>query len=520
MLSVEFSQRRLVDWLVFSFAAVCIAWRPLNDPDIGWHLAGGLWMLDNGGVPDRDFLSALDRPWFAYSWLAEVLYAFVYKLGGFVGLHLLQLFLSLVCFWLLFEVTREAEREARHRFVFGFILSLTVSILFVATVWNLRPQLVSIALWALLSCWILRGEVKLWALTLLMVVWVNVHLYWVLAPATLVLRAVVSVDRRYWLVRALVAALSGVASPYGVGNILGLFGYVFGHEEAYRFISEFQPLAVPLVWMALILAAIVALAIIAILRLGTLTEGQRWLMLVFAVTGLVAEERLKYTPLFGVVCCPALLGVILPGLQGLLGCRMRESGAERVFRLPYPLMVVCVIIPILIAYPFLKPQTPTDDYLELIDLTSRVSQEVGCQGGRRTNILNHFDHGGWIALGFYLSKCPDRDSADLRVAVDGRTLVMTQERLKEFHDVLSRKTSWCEAADAWDADIAILHSSYFKNADNCFTSTKWRERDFGNFPTAKEVANVMGDGVVDDDRPDELEGHEPTWRVFFRLSLG
>jgi hypothetical protein len=64
------------------------ALRLLDDPDSYWHLAAGQWILAHGQVPLHDPFSHTmpGAPWTAHEWGAEVLFAVVYRLGGWPGL--------------------------------------------------------------------------------------------------------------------------------------------------------------------------------------------------------------------------------------------------------------------------------------------------------------------------------------------------------------------------------------------------------------------------------------------------
>jgi hypothetical protein len=61
--------------------------RLLNDSDTFWHIATGKWILDQRGFPGVDIYSftSAGAPWISTSWLAEVLYAESYELGGWTG---------------------------------------------------------------------------------------------------------------------------------------------------------------------------------------------------------------------------------------------------------------------------------------------------------------------------------------------------------------------------------------------------------------------------------------------------
>ncbi len=74
-------------------------------------------------------------------------------------------------------------------------------------------------------------------------------------------------------------------------------------------------------------------------------------------------------------------------------------------------------------------------------------------------VLNEFNYGGWIELAIYLSNRSSPRSADsslLRTSIDGRTLVMGQQRLREYKTLTEGKDLGCEILSHWKPDYAIL----------------------------------------------------------------
>src|SRR5215210_3990253 len=65
---------------------VWFALRPthVQDPDLGWHIAAGDWVLRHGTVPLSDPFSIYGqgRSWIAYSWLFEVLLSVMHDALG------------------------------------------------------------------------------------------------------------------------------------------------------------------------------------------------------------------------------------------------------------------------------------------------------------------------------------------------------------------------------------------------------------------------------------------------------
>src|SRR3982751_5655781 len=58
-----------------------------NDGDVSWHIATGQWILQHGAIPRTDPFSFTwaGKPWVPIEWLAEVIMAGGYRVGGYSG---------------------------------------------------------------------------------------------------------------------------------------------------------------------------------------------------------------------------------------------------------------------------------------------------------------------------------------------------------------------------------------------------------------------------------------------------
>jgi hypothetical protein len=60
---------------------------PVDDPDIGWRLRTGEWMIVNRSVPFVDVFSySMGKTWIAYSWFFDLLVYLPYALFGLSGI--------------------------------------------------------------------------------------------------------------------------------------------------------------------------------------------------------------------------------------------------------------------------------------------------------------------------------------------------------------------------------------------------------------------------------------------------
>lgn len=195
---------------------------PLIDPDLPMHLRTAEWMLQEGRVPFTEPFSWTrpGAPFFAYSWLAELLYLKSFAAFGATGLHLVHACTAAGAFLTVVALGR-ASRWTPWATLLIALLSFAVWISFIGAV---RPQAlmgVTVPLSWLGAEWMVRGKQRAGlALTLVAaVLTVNTH---VLFPVTAmpVLRFLVEPQ-----VRWRDAMLFCVAN--GIGWLLTPYAFVF-----------------------------------------------------------------------------------------------------------------------------------------------------------------------------------------------------------------------------------------------------------------------------------------------------
>ena len=115
---------------------------PIGDPDLGWHLAAGRYILDHLALPLVDHFSyvADGRPWIVYSWLAEVVLAGCDRVLGAGGLIATAALLIGITFGTLLLTCRVAG--ARH--TVAVIATFLAALVSAATWSNLLVNLISL----------------------------------------------------------------------------------------------------------------------------------------------------------------------------------------------------------------------------------------------------------------------------------------------------------------------------------------------------------------------------------------
>jgi len=392
---------------------IVLAGHPLFDPDLGWNLAGGLWIIDSLQIPTVDPLAALARPWIDYCFLPQILFALVFKSLGFFGLVLLQivgpvLILLSGGFFIFGKFAPENTSTIKKITPVALLAAL---ILFIVPVFHLRPQLFSLLFFILFLRW--RAESRNTAgLLLIMIPWVNTHVYWVFAPVILITDFIsarlVTGRNEVKFSDVMLSLLLPVVSPYGVRNYLPVVQYSLFHSHVKELIQEFQPLY-SIEGYLLPATFLLIIAIIYFARTRQVRFEDLVLALLFFALSL---WQLKFTPLFGV------FGVMVLA-NTRIGYFVRTSFQQRMF--VYSLCLSLSVLAALIISP--KVGETQRELLKIGAEISKVNQ----------NVFNPFNFGGWLELGVYLA---NKDSL-AKPWIDGRTLVMGEERLSEYFSAYS-----------------------------------------------------------------------------------
>ncbi len=166
------------------FLAVLFAVHPINDSDLGLHLKGGQWILENHRFPSTDTYTYTlsGRDYLDIHWLYQVVLYGLYRIRGYSLLILFHALLIAATGFLAFKRLRLIQAPFWICTLLLLTALLTCEIRF-----RVRPEVAS---WLLLSltCWVLelRAEGKrdlLFLLPFLQALWVNIEGLFVLGWA-------------------------------------------------------------------------------------------------------------------------------------------------------------------------------------------------------------------------------------------------------------------------------------------------------------------------------------------------
>lgn len=287
----------------------------LADADVGWHIRTGEYILDHGAVPRHDLysFSLPGAPWFAWEWLADIVYAGLHRAAGLKGVVLLA---AIVISFYATTLIRRMIWRGVHPFVamlvaLGGIGASTIHFLARPHIFTLL--LLSIAVW-MIEADRMRPSRNIWWLVPTTAAWTNLHGGFLALIAVLGLTAVgtaIEVHlgngrtiRDAWRYTKLTAAcaLASLANPYG----WHLHAHVFGYLQSSwirEVVQEFQSPSFrseSMLQYELLLIAGLALCAI-LLRRRHVVEA---LWIVFWVHQSLGSVR--HVPVFVAVCSPVI----------------------------------------------------------------------------------------------------------------------------------------------------------------------------------------------------------------------
>ena len=222
----------------------------LHDPDTLWQIKVGQWILDHGTVPTTDIYSFTRRGevWLSTSWLAQVLLAGVYALGGWTGPVVLSAIAIASAVAMLFA------HLARHLARLPALLFAMLAIVLAAPHLLARPHVLALPIMVAWAGGLMaaahRGEAPSPLLLPLIVLWANLHGGFVLGLAligAIGLEALESAapERRLaqalrWAAFGLAALAASCCTPYGWSSLLAS-ARIINLGESFKYIAEWRP---------------------------------------------------------------------------------------------------------------------------------------------------------------------------------------------------------------------------------------------------------------------------------------
>jgi hypothetical protein len=435
---------RLWTFLAVALPALAAIVASMSTIDLTYQLRAGSEILTNRAIPTVDTwtFTVQGQPWFDQQWGAQVLLSTVFDGLGWTGLVLLRAVLVGLTFGCVFVIARRAGLSARNA-----SLLILVSFGVAAPALALRPQLVGLALFALLLL-VLAIRVDrpriVWVIPFIVLIWANVHGSFVLGPLAVGLAWLVDLrelrESRFEL--AAVAGVSAIAAcitPFGPSVWRYAIGLTADPSITGR-ISEWQrTLPVDVQGLLFYASLIAVVALVFRRRQDVAWPTVLWLS-AFAVIGVYAVRGIAWWAL-AVVPPVALLA------SGLTSSPAEPLGTPTMQRANAVIVALLVLVGIgmLPIWRATDPGTGTPVGL-LTDAPSGVTASLEQAVHQGDRVFNPQPWGSWFEFAI----------PDGLVAVDSRVEIFPATVWAAYDAVRAGTPGWEQILDGWHVALIAV----------------------------------------------------------------
>lgn len=337
------------------------------DPDFGWHLSSGEYILQHG-IPSHDIYSytASNFSWIHHEWLADTIGAMVYHLvGGFTVLAVLYALLWTVAIWLVARTTK-----ARLLVLFVGVTMVPFSGVRAIT-WTIVFSAVMIAIYR-------AKDTRLRAvLPFLILLWANMHGSFVVGLAYIGWQ--LARDRTTASLGVFVmSVLASCVTPYGPGMYVEIVRTMFDTTLRSR-IQEWRSFGVK-VDIGIVVGVWAGLLIIA--------KGAWWrkFLRFESLLAIMMLSSVRHAPVFALFA----LATIVEQLQSLVipVQTLRDRGAKKMV---VALVMLSVVACVLFSY-FALRYVSIDREQPYPQTIAGYLRQHPCEG----NVFAEYNYGGYL----------------------------------------------------------------------------------------------------------------------------
>lgn len=466
-----------------------IALRPPIDPDMGWHLKNGEYLLEHDlKVAKKDIYSnsMAEFPLIMHEWLCDILMFSVYQKFNLSALSLLYALVAGVAFWVASAGVRAKKEYKMIAAILGAIASVPIL--------GVRPQMFNLLFLACVIFVIFKFRIKkesriIFWLPPLFAVWANMHggfaaglflvgVFVAVEVAKLFfnylvvffslksnffakLRPIGQKNLLGWpaafgLAKILAAStLATLLNPYGWRIYIEVVTTVFD-SYAKANISEWLPLSAS---NPMSFQFIVYLAFLVILLLFSRKKTDLTYLAVTVPFLYLAFSSWRHMPIFLIISTPLWVNIV----ETLVGSELLALIRKKWFLLLF--LVACLFI----------IKQSIDRTFPLAMSVQKMAEAVGYPykavnwlkaNPREGKMFNEYNWGG-----FLIWQYPQK-----KVFIDGRmaSWKMGERRIfKEFNTMVKLDEGWREKFEQNDFDFALVYNNYSNKI--IFKELGWKE---------------------------------------------
>lgn len=425
------------------------------DPDLFWHLRAGNDILEAKKIVLKDSWNYLfeGNPWVNQQWLIQVVFASLYKIGGFSLLFYFKAFLSMLIAFFIFLSIKKDNLIVSY-------LTTTIILFVIIKYFLMRTQLFSFLFLAILIYFLERIDAKkrFIPLILLFALWANSHAFFGLG--LLLLGCYVSAKILYesfkekslsplfikenllQIGNIILCVVATLINPFGIKIYQTAFTIFSQKQET--LITEWLPVwKYPLISHLNFYFFFILLIFLSIIYLEKIKIEYAAMALPLILFGFFSVRILP----FSLIASSPLLSLLVNEL--FTNIKIKKEQKQRF----YPIFLTLLLIFSLSSFSY-RLENP----ITITDTNLREDYPLGAIAFMKENnlkgkIFSQFNWGGFIIF----------SSKDFKTAIDGRTAVFLFPKgyLEEWRDTVNINLGWKERLERGSPDYVLLRSDDF-----------------------------------------------------------
>jgi hypothetical protein len=419
-----------------------LAGSPLAMVDLAYQLRAGDIMLDTHAILRTDVFAATayGRPWLNQQWLAQILLAAAFRLGGWFAMVALRALLMALVLAFVFLACRAAGAATKR----AAWLTMASGVLLTGA-FKLRPQLFGMVCFAATAWLVARRRTHpegVWIVIPITVLWANLHGSFFLAPLMLGLawiedRSVRGRGSRTVLLAGLGSLLATLVNPYG--HLVWSYAAGLATNPVIRAtITEWRP---PTIQSYTGAAFFVSVVVVAALLIGRVRRPVPW----GSLLPLVVFLAIALAAIRGVWWWTMIAPIVLAGVLSDRPARLEQRDHAGAVNAAIVGVLAASVIGVMIRWaPYTGPAMPVGDKLSFAPVG--ITREL--HGILRPGelVFNAQQWGSWLELEFPRNP----------VIVDSLIEVIPPSVWWKYDAVSNGVQGWQATLDAWDVDVAVL----------------------------------------------------------------
>jgi hypothetical protein len=412
--------------------------------DLGRHFLLGKMILESGSIPKTNLFSYTypDFPFINTHWLSEVIFYLIFQGSGYFGLFLL----FLTCILLAFGIVYVYTLRRSHLLAISFVSLFALRILFERT--DLRPEMFSFVLCSIFVTMLYRYREKasklIFFLIPLQLLWVNLHIYFVIGILLVFLFLIDEVIRKrthlynkqtklLFLIFLLVCGVS-LINPNGINGasyplrVLENYGYTIEENQSIFLLQSlgFNKPALPYFQLTIFLMG--ATLLLSFRK----TKPIDWLLFfVFSYLGITQVRNLSLFALVMIVPFATNLTFVMQKIKALATDLTTKQSR---------LLTTSLILGLFVMYLWQIPTVAAVRGIGYsVDESAKKAVDFIEQNKIKGPIFNNFDIGSYLIYRLY----PEE-----KVFIDGRPEAYPATFIQQLYIPMQQDPSSFKAVDA------------------------------------------------------------------------